>query len=136
MRVGWARIGTWIIALLVGAVYGVAGTIAHAYTLGPLPLGVLLALIGSGALVLAVRALPADRWAALACGIGLVVAVLTFSGRGPGGSVVVPDGALDMLGPINLGVVWTIGIPLVVAVIVAWPEHREPRAADGTDSPS
>ena len=115
MRLGWARIGTWIIALLVGAVYGVAGTIAHAYTLGPLPLGLLLALIGSGALVLAVRALTADRWAALACGIGLVVGVLTFSGRGPGGSVVVPQN--------GLAVVWTISVPIIVALVVAWPEN-------------
>jgi hypothetical protein len=125
VKLGWARIGTWIIALLVGAVYGVAGTIAHAYTLGWFPLGLLLALIGSGALVLAVRALTADRWAALASGIGLVLTVVLFSGRGPGGSIVVPDGTLDMLGPVNLGVVWTFALPVLVAVIVLWPERRQ-----------
>lgn len=130
MRVGWARIGTWIIALLVGAVYGVAGTIAHAYTLGWFPLGLVLALIGSGALVLAVRALTADRWAALASGIGLVLTVVLFSGRGPGGSIVVPDGQLDMLGPVNLGVVWTFALPVLVAIIVLWPERRQVRGAD------
>jgi hypothetical protein len=130
VRVGWARIGTWIIALLVGAVYGVAGTIAHAYTLGWFPLGLVLALIGSGALVLAVRALTADRWAALASGIGLVLTVVLFSGRGPGGSIVVPDGQLDMLGPVNLGVVWTFALPVLVAIIVLWPERRQVRGAD------
>ena len=130
MRVGWARIGTWIIALFVGAVYGIAGTIAHAYTLGWFPLGLLLALIGSGALVLAVRALTADRWAALASGIGLVLTVVLFSGRGPGGSIVVPDGKLDMLGPVNLGVVWTFAPPVLVAIIVLWPERRHVRGAD------
>jgi hypothetical protein len=130
VRVGWARIGTWIIALLVGAVYGVAGTIAHAYTLGWFPLGLVLALIGSGALVLAVRALTADRWAALASGIGLVLTVVLFSRRGPGGSIVVPDGQLDMLGPVNLGVVWTFALPVLVAIIVLWPERRQVRGAD------
>lgn len=130
MSFSWSRVGTWIVAFVVGAVYGVAGTIAHAYTLAWFPLGLLLALIGSAALLAAVRLLTSDRWAALGTGLGLMVATLVFSGAGPGGSVVVPQ--------TSLGVVWTIAVPLLVAVVVAWPE-RLPRmttaAADATDAP-
>ena len=47
------RIVTWIVALLVGAVYGLAGTIAHTFTVGWFPLGLILAIIGTAALLLA-----------------------------------------------------------------------------------
>ena len=82
--------GTWVIALVVGLVYGVAGTIGQAAVWGILPLGLIIAVIGVGALMLAVRLLTADRWNALACGLGAMIATLVFSGTGPGGSVVVP----------------------------------------------
>ena len=110
----WPRIATWVVALVVGAVYGVACTIAHAYALGPVPVGLVLAIVGVAALLAAVRLLTADRWAALAAGAGTMAATLLFSGSGPGGSVVVPSG--------TLGVVWTIAVPVVVAVVIAWPD--------------
>lgn len=113
-----ARIGSWIVALLVGLVYGVAGTVAHAYTLGWFPLGLLLAVIGAAALLLAVRLLTSDRWATLATGAGLMISTLVFSGSGPGGSVVVPQ--------TGLAVVWTFAVPILVAVAVAWPERVRP----------
>lgn len=131
MRIAWARVGTWVIALFVGAVYGIAGTIAHAYTVGWLPLGLILAVIGAGALLIAVRALTADRWTALAAGAGLVLTALLFSGRGPGGSVVVPGGELDTLGGVSLGQVWMVVVPILVALAVVWPDRRGVRAADG-----
>jgi Family of unknown function (DUF6113) len=111
----WARIATWAVAFIVGAMYGVAGTVAHAYEIGWFPLGLVLALIGSAALLVAVRLLAQDRWAALAAGLGMMITTLLFSGEGPGGSVVVPQGTLAM--------VWTIALPLLVAVTVAWPER-------------
>lgn len=124
------RIGTWVVALLVGAVYGLAGTIAHSYELGWLPLGLVLALIGCAALLVAVRMLTADRWAALATGLGMMFSTLAFSGKGPGGSVIVPEGPL--------GTVWTIALPVIVAIVVAWPESfgpaRTPAAASAPAS--
>ena len=42
MRLSWARVATWAIAFVVGAAYGTAGTIAHAFTIGPVPLGLVL----------------------------------------------------------------------------------------------
>ncbi|WP_426320234.1 DUF6113 family protein [Microbacterium sp. E-13] len=110
-----ARIGSWIVALVVGLVYGVAGTVAHSYAIGWFPLGLLLAVIGSGALLLAVRLLTADRWATLATGAGMMISTLVFSGSGPGGSVVVPQ--------TGFAVVWTVSVPILVAVAVAWPDR-------------
>ena len=106
---------TWIVALVVGAVYGLAGTIAHTFTVGWFPLGLILAIIGSAALLLAVRLLTSDRWATLATGIGMMVATLLFSGRGPGGSVIVPDS--------SLGIVWTISVPILIAIVVGLPDR-------------
>ena len=103
-----ARVGTWFVALLVGAVYGLAGTIAHSYELGWFPLGLVLAIVGSAGLLVAVRFLTADRWAALATGLGMMTSTLVFSGKGPGGSVIVPEGAL--------GSVWTLALPILVAI--------------------
>ena len=114
-----ARVATWVVAVAVGVAYGLAGTIAHTYTFGWFPLGLVLAIIGSGALLLAVRLLTSDRWAALATGLGMMIAMLVFSGRGPGGSVIVPKAAEGQFDP---GIVWTITVPLMVALAVAWPD--------------
>ncbi|GAA5028677.1 DUF6113 family protein [Microbacterium fluvii] len=119
----FARIATWVVAFLVGAVYGLAGTVSHAYELGWFPLGLVLAVIGSAALLAAVRLLTLDRWATLATGFGMMIATLVVSGTGPGGSVIVPQSML--------GVVWTIAVPLLVAVAVAWPERLHVTRPDG-----
>ena len=116
-----ARISTWVIALAVGVVYGLAGTNAHANTLGWFPLGLVLATLGCGALLLAVRLLT-DRGATLATGLGMMVSTLVFSGTGPGGSVIVPQ--------TDLAVVWTFAVPILVAVIVAWPDRVRPPQLD------
>lgn len=121
MKFSWARVGTWVIGFVVGAVYGLAGTIAHAFQIGWLPLGLALSLIGCAAMLAAVRLLTADRWAALGAGLGMMLAALVFSGKGPGGSIIVPDS--------TLGVVWTIALPLLVGIVVAWPSFAS-RGAD------
>ena len=112
---------TWLIAALVGAVFGVAGTITHAFTWGPVPVGLLLAIIGCGAMLLAVRLLTDDRWLALAVGAGMMVATVAFSGTGPGGSVVVPAKVL--------GTIWVVAVPLLVMVVVALPNASRPATA-------
>ncbi len=117
------RVATWAVAFAVGAVYGLAGTIAHAYRWGWLPLGLLLAVIGSVALLIAVRLLTGDRWTALATGLGMLIATVVFSGRGPGGSVIVPQ--------TELAIAWVIALPIVIVAVVAWPNPRfRPAAAD------
>ncbi|WP_431801305.1 histidinol dehydrogenase [Microbacterium sp. bgisy203] len=133
MGFSWSRVGTWAIALVIGLVYGVAGTIGQAATWGPVPVGLIVAVVGVGALMLAVRMLTGDRWSALACGIGAMLATMVFSGKGPGGSVVVPAPA-D--GELSTGIIWTIAVPIVTAVIVGWPSFARPGFARPGDRAS
>jgi hypothetical protein len=125
-----ARIGSWAVAAVIGLFYGAAGTIGQSALWGPVPLGLIVAVIGTGALLLAVRVLTGDRWAALATGLGVMLTTLVLSGRGPGGSVVVPAPA-D--GQLSTGVIWTVAVPVMVAVVVAWP-RLSPRATTPSGS--
>lgn len=123
-----ARIGTWTIALIIGLVYGVAGTIGQAAAWGWFPLGLVIAIVGVAGMLVAVRLLTDDRWATLATAMGVMVATLVFSGRGPGGSVVVPvpeDGGL------STGIFWTLAVPIIGAIVIAWPSlPARPAAGD------
>lgn len=119
----WAKVVSWVVAAVIGAVFGVAGTIGQSSFVGPVPVGLLVAIIGTGALLLAVRLLTEDRWAAVATGAGAMLATLVFSGRGPGGSVVVPA---PESGELSTGVIWTIAVPLMVGIIAAWPSRTTP----------
>jgi hypothetical protein len=113
------RIATLVVAVLIGTVYGTAATVGHAFTLGWFPLGLILAIIGSGGLLLALRLLTGDRWTALAGGLGIVLATFVFSQQGPGGSAIV---AAPSPGTEWIPLVWTGAVPLMVAVVVAWPD--------------
>jgi len=116
MSFSWARALSWLIALVVGAVYGLAGTMTHAATWGVLPVGVVVALAAAGALLLAIRLLTSDRIATVAAGLGMIAVALVLSQVGPGGSVVVANGPL--------GLAWTIGLPCLVVLVAAWPSLR------------
>ena len=90
--------------------------------------------VAARSVLVAVRLLTADRWAALATGLGIAVATLVFSGRGPGGAVIVAQAAK---GQFDLGLVWTIAVLLLVVLIVAWPDlsgvRREEHVAIDVD---
>lgn len=122
----WSRVAGWLVAAVAGAVYGVAGTITQAYVWGVLPVGLIVAIAGVTALVAGLRLLTRDRWAALACGLGALVATIVFSGRGPGGSVVVPA---PPEGQLSTGLIWTFALPIMVAVVVGWPSFAGTRRA-------
>lgn len=136
MRSDWPiRIATWLGALLAGAVFGIAGTVMHSAAVIPLgvagvvlPIGMLIAAVGSLALLVAVRILGDDRATVLATGLGMLAALLVFSGRGPGGSVVVPAAAE---GQPPLGIIWSWTVAIVVLLVVAWPDLRGVRPASG-----
>lgn len=123
-----ARIATWVLAAVIGVVYGVAGTIGQAVVWGVVPVGLLVAATGFTALLIAVRTLTGERASALACGLGAMVATLLFANEGPGGSVVVPappEGAA-----ITPGLIWTFLVPLVAALVVAWPSASRLRSTN------
>ena len=79
--------GCSLAAALVGGVFGVAGTIAHSVTWGPVPVGLVVGAIACGAILVAIRALTHDRGAALASGLGMLGMLVLISGVGPGGTL-------------------------------------------------
>ena len=117
---------------MIGAVYGTAATISHGFRLGGWPVGLVLVVVGAGAMLTAVRLLVDDRWATLACGVGLLLATALFSQEGPGGSVIVPSGRSDAVGPVNLGVAWFVCAVVLVLVGVCWPDTKRHRP-DGSN---
>ena len=118
MRVSWvSRVLSWVVAALVGGVYGVAGTIAHSVMWGPVPIGLIVAAIACAAILVAVRALTHDRGAAVAAGLGMIGMLLLISGVGPGGSVVVPNSLS--------GQIWTYLVAGLVLLVVAWPSFSK-----------
>ncbi|WP_036312498.1 hypothetical protein [Microbacterium oleivorans] len=128
MNVLLARIATWVLAAIIGVVYGVAGTIGQSAVWGVLPVGLLVASIGFLALLIAVRILTGERASALACGLGALLATLVFANEGPGGSVVVPAPPVGAV--ITPGLIWTFVVPLVAALVVAWPSASRLRSTN------
>ena len=116
-----ARVVSWLFAALAGAVFGVAGTIAHPITLAWFPAGLVVASVGCLALMIAVRLLMEERGSVVACGAGMIAALIVYSGEGPGGSVVVTRAAE---GEFPYGITWTILLTGIVLVVTAWPRFR------------
>ncbi|GAT72582.1 histidinol dehydrogenase [Microbacterium hydrocarbonoxydans] len=114
MRISWiSKVLSWVAAALVGGVFGVAGTIGHSVSWGPVPVGMIVGTVACGAILVAIRALTHDRGATLAAGLGMVGMLVLISGVGPGGSVVVEDTAY--------GRVWIYLVAGLVLLAVAWP---------------
>lgn len=114
-----ARVGTLLVAALIGAVYGTIATVGHRQVLrigdAVIPWGLVVAIIGIAALLVGIRLVTRGRAITAAAAVGLVVmiAVLTYL-PGPGGSVLVVG---DLL-----GTVWSFAPALVGVLVVAWPE--------------
>lgn len=111
-----SRVLSWLAAAVVGGVFGVAGTIAHSLTWGPIPVGMIVGAVACGAILIAIRALTHDRAATVAAGAGMVGMLLIISGVGPGGSVVVENTVL--------GQIWIYVVAGLVLLTVAWPSFR------------
>lgn len=114
---GWARAGSLLLALLLGAVYGAVATVGHrqSFTIGDVtvPWGLVAALVGVAALLLGIRLVAGGRWAAAAAAVGVVGVVALLSIPGPGGSVLIPAGLV--------GTIWSVGPALIAVLVVAWP---------------
>lgn len=114
-----SRVLGWFVALAVGLFYGAAATVGHAYRVGVVPIGLVLATLGCAGLLIALRTLTGDRINALAAGIGIVGATVLFSQVGPGGSAIV---AAPVPGLEWIPLTWTLVAPLLVALVTAWPD--------------
>lgn len=133
MRTTLPRVATWLVAVVIGAVFGAAGTVGQSSTWGWFPLGLVVSLLGITALLVAIRLLTLDRWTALATALGAMALTLVLSGTGPGGSVVVP---LPEDGQISTGVIWTVAVPIIAAVVIAWPSLPATTRASGSGGPT
>lgn len=116
------RVVGWLVALAVGAFYGAAGTVAQAFLVGPVPVGLLLATVGSAALLIALRTLTGDRVNALAGGLGITLATYVFSQIGPGGSAIV---AAPTAGTEWVPLVWTVVGPALMVLVALWPDFSK-----------
>lgn len=114
----WSRIGTLLVAFLVGALYGAVATVGHRQELRigdvSLPWGLVAALVGVAALLVGIRLVAGGRGAAAAAAAGIVGMVALLTLPGPGGSVLVVG---DLV-----GTVWSVGPALISVLVVAWPK--------------
>ncbi|TFD57318.1 hypothetical protein E3T39_15035 [Cryobacterium suzukii] len=104
--------------LLLGILFGVLGTIAHQATVTlfgvALPIGLTIAFVGIGALLLGLRLVVGDRFVVGLAAAGLLLTIFVLSLRGSGGSVLVPAGLP--------GTLWTVVPALIAAFVLAWPK--------------
>ena len=114
----WSRIGTLLVAFVVGALYGAVATVGHRQELRigdvSLPWGLVAALAGVAALLVGIRLVAGGRGAAAAAAAGIVGMVALLTLPGPGGSVLVVG---DLV-----GTVWSVGPALISVLVVAWPK--------------
>jgi LmbE family N-acetylglucosaminyl deacetylase len=107
-----------LVGLLLGMLFGVLGTIAHQATLTlfgvTLPIGLTIAFVGIGALLLGLRLVVGDRFVVGLAAAGLLLTIFVLSLRGSGGSVLVPAGLP--------GTLWTVVPALIAAFVLAWPK--------------
>ncbi|WP_022894846.1 DUF6113 family protein [Agromyces subbeticus] len=120
------RIGTIVIAFLIGLAFGTLATVGHRSVLRigeiAIPWGLVAALVGVAALLLGIRLVAGGRAAAAAAGAGIVVAVAVLTLPGPGGSVII-------VGDLT-GTVWSIAPALIAVLVVAWPKLPSARPRD------
>jgi hypothetical protein len=112
------RVLGYVVALLLGALFGVLGTIVHqisfsVFGLFDLPIGLVIALPAEALLLVGLRMSFATRLASILTGVGLVGIVALLALPSPGGSVLIPES--------TAGLVWLIGSTLVAVVVLAWP---------------
>ncbi len=125
------RVIGWVVAFLVGAFYGTAATVGHAFRIGVVPVGLILGTIGCAGLLIALRILTQDRVNAIAGGLGIIGATYLFSQVGPGGSAIVAAATPDTEW---IAIAWTFVGPILLALVAFWPDVSTLRAqpADGS----
>ncbi|AMM20289.1 hypothetical protein AX769_09085 [Frondihabitans sp. PAMC 28766] len=117
------KVVAYVLALVVGALFGAIGTVAHQDLAGRFPLGVVLALAFVVALMVGFRLLFDSRLVGLIVAIGLTVVNSVLSQTSAGGSVLIPGNII--------GYTWIGGSILVAAVVLVWPK-LPPRDRRGT----
>lgn len=125
------RIVTAFITLVLGGVYGTIGTVMHDQSVAvwgvAVPWGLVLSLIGLLALLSGLRLVLGERLYAFTAAVGAVGLVVVYSFESVGGSVLISQTLA--------GVVWLFSVPLVAALVIAFPNLSRVRARPGDDTP-
>ncbi|QIZ99195.1 MULTISPECIES: DUF6113 family protein [unclassified Leifsonia] len=117
-----SRIANYVLLFLVGAVVGAVGTVAHQATVTwgvPIPLGLIGSLAAYTALLVGLRLLGRNRIPTLVTAVGAILAILLFSQKSAGGSVLIPNNLLGQL--------WLAGPIVIAAIVLAWPDLSKSR---------
>ena len=114
----------YVVAFLLGALFGILGTIVHqisfsVFGLFDLPIGIVVALPAEALLLLGLRLVAPTRLASILAAVALVGIVSLLALPSPGGSVLIPDS--------TAGMVWLVGSALVAVIVIAWPRLQARR---------
>ncbi|MFB2584288.1 DUF6113 family protein [Herbiconiux liukaitaii] len=113
------RILGYIVAVLLGLLFGILGTVVHQisfslFGLFDVPIGLVLALAATAMLLVGLRLVVPSRLAAVFASVALVGIVSLFSLPSTGGST--------LIAATPVGMVWVLGVTLVAVVVLAWPK--------------
>lgn len=86
-----------------------------------LPWGIIVALLGTAALLIGARLLAHGRSPVIWLAAGVVASVMVLALPGPGGSVLIPDSLA--------GLVWSLAPSFIAILVVLWPAPRPVRTA-------
>ncbi|MEA9986047.1 MULTISPECIES: hypothetical protein [Subtercola] len=116
----FVRVASWVVGLLLGAVFAMLGTVVNQasfsfFGLFDVPIGVIMAVLASALLLLGLRLVLPSRTVAILAAVGLVGMVSLLSLPSRGGSVLIPA--------TPQGYVWTFAPTIVALVILAWPKR-------------
>jgi hypothetical protein len=114
------RILGYVIAFLLGGVFGVLGTVVHqvsfsVFGLFDVPIGLIVALPAVALLLVGMRLIVPSRLAVLLTSAGLVGVMALLALESLGGSVLITAGPA--------GLVWLTGATLLAVLALAWPRR-------------
>jgi hypothetical protein len=120
------RVLGYLLAFVLGGLFGVLGTVVHqisvsVFGLFDLPVGLVIALAAEALLLVGLRLVAPSRLAPILAAVGLIGIVALLALPSPGGSVLIPESVA--------GMVWLIGSTLVAVLVVAWPRLGGARSA-------
>ena len=112
-----------VVALVLGAVIGALGTVAHSilWTVGSadIPVGLVVALAVVVCVLVGLRLVFDHRLPALVAAVGVIAVVNLLSTESSGGSVLIPDTLLAYF--------WVYGPVAIGFIVLAWPKLPQRR---------
>lgn len=105
-----------VLSLALGIVFGIAGTAVHAYFIGPIPVGLIVALIASAALMLSLRLLLEKRWCSVVSFVGMIAIIYIMAQASVNGSVLITNNFESFA--------WIYGVAIIGLVIQTFPSLK------------